>query len=89
MREFSVEEGLRKDLQKISKRDKVMYEAVMKKIEEIISCPDVDHYKNLRRPLQEFKRVHIKGSFVLIFKYLASEDKVIFFELDHHDNIYG
>ena len=89
MREFSLEEGLRKVLQKIAKKDKVMHEAVMKKIEEIISCEDVNHYKNLRAPLQEFKRVHIKSSFVLIFKYLASEDKIIFFKLDHHDNIYS
>ncbi len=89
MREFLVEEGLRKVLQKLVKRDKVMYEAVMKKIDEIVSGSTVDHYKNLRAPLQDFKRVHIKSSFVLIFKYLPSEDKIIFFQLDHHDNIYG
>ncbi len=89
MRNFVVEEGLQKTLQKLTKKDKVMYEAVMKKFEEILSCVDVEHYKNLRAPMQEFKRVHIKSSFVLIFKYLSSEDKIIFFELDHHDNIYG
>jgi len=89
MRDFLVEEGLRKTLHKLTKKDKVMYEAVIKKFDEILSCADVAHYKNLRAPMQEFKRVHIKGSFVLIFKYLPSEDKIIFFELDHHDNIYG
>ena len=88
MRDFSLEEGLRKALQKIAKKDKVMHEIVMKKIEEIVSCEDVNHYKNLRAPMQHFKRVHIKGSFVLIFKYLSSEDKIVFFELGHHDNIY-
>ena len=88
MRDFLVEENLRKVLQKIAKKDKVMHEAVIKKIGEIISCADVNHYKNLRAPLQEFKRVHIKSSFVLIFKDMASEDKVVFFNLDHHDNIY-
>ena len=88
MRDFLVEEALRKDLQKLAKKDKVMHEAIMKKFDEILSCSDVNHYKNLRSPLQEFKRVHIRGSFVLIFKYLPSEDKLIFFELDHHDNIY-
>lgn len=89
MREFLVEEKLRKILQKLAKKDKVLHEAVMKKFEEIISCADINHYKNLRAPLQEFKRVHIKGSFVLIFKYVVSEDKVVFFNIDHHDNIYG
>jgi mRNA-degrading endonuclease RelE of RelBE toxin-antitoxin system len=65
-----------------------MYEAVMKKVQEILTCDGVNHYKNLKKPLQDFKRVHIKSSFVLIFQYLESEDKVIFFDLDHHDNIY-
>lgn len=88
MREFLVEEDLRKALQKLAKKDKVMHEAVMKKFEEIVSCSDGNHYKNLRAPMQQFKRVHIKGSFVLIFKYLPLGDKIIFFELDHHDNIY-
>ena len=89
MRDFSLEEGLRKTLQKIAKKDKIMHEIVMNKIEEIVFCENVNHYKNLRAPMQQFKRVHIKGSFVLIFKYLPSEEKVIFFELGHHDNIYG
>lgn len=88
MRDFLIEERLRKALQKIARKDKVMHEALMKKFEEIVSCADVNHYKNLRAPLQEFKRAHIKGSFVLLFKYLPSEDKIIFFNLDHHDAIY-
>lgn len=88
MREFLIEEGLRKDLQKLAKKDKIMYEALMKKIEEIVSSVDAGHYKNLRAPLQEFKRVHIRSSFVLLFKYLPSEDKIIFFKLGHHDDIY-
>jgi len=89
MRDFSIEENLKKKLSKLSKKDKVMYDAIMKKFEEIIACNDVNHYKNLRRPLQNFKRVHVKSSFVLIFKYIKSENKVIFYELDHHDNIYN
>ena len=88
MRDFSLEEDLRKALKKIAKKDKVMHEIVMNKIEEIVFCENVNHYKNLRAPMQQFKRVHVKGSFVLIFKYMPSEDKIIFFELGHHDNIY-
>ncbi len=49
MREFCVEEELKKKLNKLFKKNKVLYEATMKKIEEIIHCEDVDHYKNLRR----------------------------------------
>ena len=88
MRNFFLEENLKKTIEKIAKKDKILYDALMKKMEEILSCSDVNHYKNLKRPLQEFKRVHVKSSFVLIFKYLQSEDKVVFYDLDHHDHIY-
>ena len=89
MRDFLIEDNLKKKLSKLSKKDKVMYEAVINKFEEVLNCVNVNHYKNLRSPLQDFKRVHIKSSFVLIFKYLKSKNEVIFFELDHHDNIYN
>lgn len=88
MREFAIEEKLKKKLSKIFNKDKVFYTAVMNKFEEIISSSDINHYKNLRKPLQDFKRVHIRTSFVLIFKYVASEDKLVFYEIDHHDKIY-
>ncbi|HOI18655.1 MAG TPA: addiction module toxin RelE [Candidatus Woesearchaeota archaeon] len=88
MREFSIEEDLKKNLSKISKKDKILYNAIMKKIEEILTCEDVNHYKNLKKPLQDFKRVHVKSSFVLTFKYIESEDKVVFYRLKHHDDIY-
>jgi len=89
MREFSIEGGLRKQIDKLVKKDKVMYSAIMNKIEEILNISDINHYKNLRAPLQEFKRVHIKGSFVLLFKYDPVNDTIIFYDLDHHDSAYA
>jgi len=88
MRSHEVDGKLRKILIKLFKRNKVTYNAVMDKIEEILSCEDIGHYKNLRNPLQGLKRVHISKSFVLTFKYIKSGDKVIFYKLDHHDRIY-
>ena len=70
MREFSIEVSLNKNLSKIFKKDRSMYDTIMKKIEKILTCDDINHYKNLKKPLQDFKRVHIKSSFVLIFKYI-------------------
>ncbi len=87
-RNFSVEPGLQKILSKLAKKDKVTYEAIMKKINEILGCEDVEHYKNLRNPLQHLKRVHVNGPFVLTFMYLKSEDKIKFYNFDHHDRIY-
>jgi len=88
MHKFSFEEKLQKILVVLQKKDKITYEALMSKAEEVINCEDVNHYKNLRAPLQQFKRVHINKNFVLTFKYTPAEDKIEFFDFDHHDNIY-
>ncbi len=88
MRNFSFEEKLLKIMSKLYKRDRITHEALMKKIQEILTCDDIAHYKNLRRPMQAFKRVHINGPFVLIFKYIEEENKILFYDFDHHDNIY-
>ena len=89
MREFAIEKKLQKILEKVQKKDKVLYQAFQRKVEEILTCPDVNHYKNLRKPLQHLKRVHILGSFVLTFRYLEAEDKIILYDLAHHDTIYA
>jgi mRNA-degrading endonuclease RelE of RelBE toxin-antitoxin system len=89
MHKFSIEDKLKASLAKLFRRDKTTYEAVMRKIDEILTCEDINHYKNLRSPLQEFKRVHVKGPFVLTFRYLISDDKMVLYDFDHHDKIYG
>jgi mRNA-degrading endonuclease RelE of RelBE toxin-antitoxin system len=88
MREFFVEEQLKKTMTKLFRKDKATYEALTNKMNEILTCTDVNHYKNLRKPLQHLKRVHIRGPFVLTFKYFSPEDKVVFYDFDHHDHIY-
>ena len=45
--DFYVSEHLEKILSKLSKKDKNLYEQILKKIDEVIHCSDVDHYKNL------------------------------------------
>jgi mRNA-degrading endonuclease RelE of RelBE toxin-antitoxin system len=45
----------------------------------------IHHYKNLRHPLQDYKRVHIKNH-VLLFRF---KDNAITFEsFEHHDTVY-
>jgi len=88
MRKFSIEEKLEKILSKLWKKDRHRYDIIMQKIQEIITCIDVDHYKNLKTPLQHLKRVHVNTQFVLVFKYDRENDTVIFYDVDHHDSIY-
>ncbi len=88
MRKFEIEEKLHQILKKLFKKDKKRYEITWKKINEVVNNSDVEHYKNLKFPMNEFKRVHIDKSFVLIFKYDKTNEKIKFYDLDHHDKIY-
>ena len=88
MREFKIEPELEKRLIKLSKKNKSSYEAIMKKIYEVAASSDLEHYKNLRYEMKEYKRVHI-GHFVLIFKYNHLRDIILFKDYEHHDKIYS
>ncbi|MDP4039233.1 MAG: addiction module toxin RelE [Candidatus Pacearchaeota archaeon] len=88
MHKFEIEEKLHQILKKLFKKDKKRYEITWKKINEVINSSDIEHYKNLKFPMNKFKRVHIDKSFILIFKYDKTNDKVKFYDLDHHDKIY-
>lgn len=88
MREFFIDENLKKLLLKLFKKDHHRYAIVMKKMDEILTCIDVEHYKNLRKPLQHLKSVHINTHFVLVFKYDKEHDAIFFYDFDNHDTIY-
>ena len=81
-------EHLQGVMQKLAKKDKSLYEQLLKKIDEIKQCYDVEHYKNLRYNMKDSKRVHI-GHFVLVFQYDQETDTIKFYNFYHHDNIYG
>ena len=85
---FRYSEKLQRILQKLSKKDGKKYEIILKKINEIINSESVEHYKNLKHPLNDFKRVHIDKSFVLIFRYYKKDNLISFEDFDHHEKIY-
>ena len=87
MREFKIEPELEKRLIKLSKKNKSSYEAIMKKIYEVAASSDLEHYKNLRYEMKEYKRVHI-GHFVLTFGVDYVNKIVSFEDYDNHDKIY-
>lgn len=87
MYNFEVSDELAKILSKLSKKDKNLHKRVIDKIDEIVNCADVEHYKNLRYDMKDSKRVHV-GHFVLVFQFDKRENKILFDCFDHHDNIY-
>ena len=87
MHSYEIQPSLQKILNKLFKKDKALYEQILEKIEEVMTSSDIEHYKNLRFDMKDKKRVHI-GHFVLVFKFVKQENKIIFIDFDHHDNIY-
>jgi len=74
----------------------------MHKINEILNCENLDHYKNLRNDLKKFKRCskinlflahifekilfHVNNSYIILF--FGDDDIVYFIDYEHHDKIY-
>jgi len=87
MYEYEIKPFLQRILNKLSKKNKQLYEQVLKKIDEIVNSYHIESYKNLRYGLKDFKRAHI-WHFVLVFKFDKSTNKISFEDFDHHDKIY-
>ncbi len=87
MYRYKIKPHLQDIMTKLFKKDPKTHERIIKKINEIINSKDVEHYKNLKYPLQHLKRVQI-GEKVLVFNY-DKKNKIISFEnFEHHDKIY-
>jgi len=87
MHNWKTSEHLKEIMKKLSKKNKPLYERLLNKIDEVINCADVEHYKNLKYDMKESKRVHI-GHFVLVFQYNKTMNTINFDDFDHHDKIY-
>ena len=73
----------KRQLVKIKKKDKTLYERLEKKIREILNEPT--HLKHLQNMLKGQQRVHL-GPFVLRF---SQEGEMIYFiTVIHHDQAY-
>lgn len=75
------------DYRKLCAKNAAFRSAVDKKVAQILSTPL--HYKPLRAPLQGARRVHVGGSYVLLFEPLKRGAIVRLLRLAHHDEAYG
>lgn len=83
---LAIKKSLDKKFKKLKKKDRKMLELIYKKVQEILNNPY--RFKSLKKPLQNKRRVHVGGSFVLIYEINEEEKIVILLDFDHHDNIY-
>jgi YafQ family addiction module toxin component len=88
--QYDFSDELKEALEKLFKKDRTTYQALMKKITEITSreAHELEYYKNMRYELSDYKRAHIAKSFVLLFKVDKKNNFILFDRFDHHDNIY-
>jgi YafQ family addiction module toxin component len=87
--DYGMHDELIKIMTKLSSKDPALYNSILNKIDEIIKSDFLDHYKNLKKPLQHFKRSHITEQFVLIFKVDKQNNKIIFRYFEHRDKVYN
>ena len=87
MYSLDIKPELMKKLEKLSKKNKKQVEIILKKADEIVINPH--RYKNLRLPLNRWKRIHIDKHFVLTFSIDEETKTVILEDYDHHDVIYS
>ena len=86
---YNLSDELKEKIKTLAKKDKPLSQRLFKKITEVTNrdTETIDFYKNLRFPMEEFKRVQI-GSFVLTFTVDKEKNFITFDDFDHHDNIY-
>ncbi len=78
---------IKETLRKTKKKDPALFKAVQKKINQIaeLNAEEIQHFKNLRKPLNGYKRVHVKNH-VPMFKLVGNT--IIFGRFAHHDEAY-
>ena len=84
MKEQKKGEKLKKDIKRLLKNNKTLEIALEKAINRVLLNPE--HFKPLRWPLENTRRVHVLSSFVLV--YDIKRDSVRLLRFDHHDNVY-
>jgi mRNA-degrading endonuclease RelE of RelBE toxin-antitoxin system len=88
--DYIISKLLEKKINKIRIKNKPQALILKKKMQEIILSDQytIEHYKNLKFPMQNQKRVHIDSSFVLTFEFDQNKKLISFVDFDHHDKIY-
>ncbi|EKQ54497.1 MAG: cytotoxic translational repressor of toxin-antitoxin stability system [Methanobacterium sp. Maddingley MBC34] len=77
-------------LNRLKERDPKAYNNVIKKIRQVAINLEMNPSccKNLKAPLQKYKRVHVNKSFVIVFQVDVRNSLMIVYDYDHHKRIY-
>ena len=86
MYKILVQKDVERILKKLAKKDKISAAYISKKVKEIKENPY--HFKPLKAPMQNFRRVHI-GSFVLVYSVDENKKAITIEKYEHHDKVYN
>ena len=83
--ELITSEHLDKIFAKLSKKDKLQFEILTRKIKEILENPQIG--EPLRGNMAGQRSVHIRN-FCLVYEILEAKKAVLLLDYDHHDKVY-
>ena len=85
---YDISELLKNKLEKIGSKNKVLASIFYKKLKEIISRDNktINTYKNLKSPLNNYKRIHLTDNYILLFR--VEEEHIVFIDIRHRDFAY-
>ena len=83
--ELITSEHLDRIFSKLSKKDKLQFEILTRKIKEILENPQIG--EPLKGNMAGQRSVHVRN-FCLIYEILENEKAVKLLDYDHHDNVY-
>ena len=86
---YDISDTLRAKLERLSRKDKILAQICYRKLQEIINRDEktINAYKNLRSPLNEYKRIHLTGNYILLFA--AKGKHIVFVDIKHWDDVFG
>jgi len=82
---LDVSEHLDKIFFKLSKKDKLQFEILTRKIKEVLENPQIG--EPLKGNMAGQRSVHVRN-FVLVYEIIEHEKVVKLLDYDHHDNVY-
>jgi len=83
---LAIKQSLDKRLTKLARRDRALLRAAWKKVERLRADPHIG--KPLRAPMQNLRRVHLPGSYMLVYTIDELQRTVTLCDLAPHDKIY-
>ena len=86
MHSLEYSDDCRDEIRKLCRKNSTLEDALRKKIDRILETPH--HFKPLRAPLQNKRRVHVMGCYVLIYEVIEETKTVRLLRFSHHDDAY-